>query len=214
VLEPLIRFFYPGACPGCLAPSEEDLLCAECARSVPGAAGLPAPDALRDAPMLVACRYAGVVRDLVLELKFARNPHPARALGALLAGRVLAAGFARRADCVVPVPLAARRLRVRGFNQAALIAEPVAAALGVRVLPRLLRRPFHRPPQADLGPAERARNVRGVFRARDGAFGRAVLLVDDVITTGFTIAEAAAALVAGGAREVLCAAVASSQPGG
>ena len=70
---------------------------------------------------------------------------------------------------------------------------------------------MNRPPQADLGSAERARNVRGVFRAGDGVFGRALLLVDDVITTGHTMAEAANALETAGARRVVCCAVAGAE---
>jgi ComF family protein len=209
VLEALVRFLYPGACPACREPSEDDALCPRCAREVPGARGFPLPEALAGRPALAACRYAGVVRELVLRLKFERDPHPARALGSLLADAALREGFARDADCVVPMPLSGRRLRQRGFNQAEAVAAAVAARLGAPLL-RLLLRPVHRPPQADLGPSRRALNVRGVFRARDGAFARAALLVDDVVTTGHTMAEAAAALEAAGARRVLCGAVALS----
>jgi ComF family protein len=210
LLDALIRFFYPGACPGCRSPHDDDQLCADCARKVPGARDLVAPPPLEGLPTLVACRYEGVVRELVLSLMFGREAHPATALGALLAGAVSAAGFARDADAVVPMPLSSRRQRSRGFNQAERIAAVSAARLGIPLLPRLLARPLHRPPQAELGAGERAQNVRGAFRARDGAFGRAILLVDDVITTGHTMGEAARALFEAGARHVLCAAVAAS----
>lgn len=210
VLEALIRFFYPGACPACLAPTADDDLCGACGRLVARARGLAVPDALADVPTLVACRYAGVVRDLILRIKFGRESHPAAALGRLLARAVSDSGIARWADCVVPMPLSGRRLRERGFNQAERIAAVVAPVLGLPVLARLLRRPVHKPPQADLGKAERAGNVRGVFQAGDAAFGRAILLVDDVVTTGHTMAEAAFTLFHAGARRVIACAVAES----
>jgi ComF family protein len=207
-VDALVRFFYPGACPACRAPSDENDLCADCARQAPLAPRGAPPPPLSPWPAFAACRYAGVVRDLVLALKFGRDAHPATALGSLLASLLAEAGFATRVDCVVPVPLSRRRLRERGFNQAERIGAVVAARLGAPLLPGLLARPVHRAPQADLGAAERARNVRGVFRGGDGAFGRAVLLVDDVITTGHTMAQAAGALAAAGARAVSCCAVA------
>jgi competence protein ComFC len=207
--DALLRFFYPGACPGCLKPGDDDMLCPECARKVPLAGALQPPPALGGRPVLAACRYEGVARELILRLKFEGGTHPAAALGGILATALAAAGLARGADALVPMPLSRRRLRERGFNQAERIAAVVAPRLDLPLL-ELLRRPGHRRPQAELGPAERAWNVRGVFRAADGVFGRAILLLDDVITTGHTIAEAAAALEAAGARRVVLASVAAS----
>jgi ComF family protein len=210
VLDSLVRFFYPGACPACSAPSDRDHLCAECARQVPLASAVAVPEVLARFPTIVACRHAGVVRELILKLKFGRDPHPATALGALLGDVLVSSAFARDADAIVPIPLSRSRARRRGFNQADLIASAVGRRLGVPLLPGILRRPVHRPPQADLGPTERGRNVRGVFRAGEGGFGRAVLLLDDVITTGHTMAEAANTILAAGARRVSCCAVAES----
>jgi ComF family protein len=101
-------------------------------------------------------------------------------------------------DAVVPVPLHRRRLAERGFNQAVVIARPLARALGVPlVVGRLVRvRPTR--PQVGLDAEARERNVRGAFRVRRAVSGR-VLLVDDVWTTGATLAEAARVLVDGGA---------------
>jgi competence protein ComFC len=210
LFDALLSFFYPPACPACLGRSEHDGLCEECSRSTPWLGDLPAPAPLVRWPVVAACRYAGVVRDLVLAMKFGRDAHPATALGLILADALGKSGFARDADSVVPMPLSRKRLRERGFNQAERIGAVVAARLGVPLMTGLLARPVHRPPQVDLGPEERATNVRGVFSGKQGVFGRAVLLLDDVITTGHTIAEAAAALEAEGARRVMLCAVAAS----
>lgn len=209
-LEALVGFLYPPACPACRARSAEELLCAACAPAAATARDLVVPEPLARWQVVVACRYAGVVRDLVHELKYGRDPHPSRALGSLLSEAIAGALHPVRVDAIIPIPLSRRRLRQRGFNQAALIASRITETVSAPVIPELLRRPVHRPPQADLGPAERARNVDAVFAPGEGLFGRAVLLVDDVITTGHTMAEAAATLERGGARRVVCAAVAAS----
>jgi predicted amidophosphoribosyltransferase len=98
---------------------------------------------------------------------------------------------------LVPVPLHPARRAWRGFDQARLLAETAGAAWGIPVAPALERRRDH-PPQAKTGAGARRDNVRGVFALGPGAGrllrARAVLLVDDVATTGSTLLEAAATL--------------------
>jgi len=98
---------------------------------------------------------------------------------------------------VVPVPLHRRRLAERGFNQAALLGRPLARALGVPLVTGRLVRVRPTPPQAELAAAERRDNVRGAFALRRPLPDR-VLLVDDVRTTGATLAEAAQTLTDAG----------------
>jgi predicted amidophosphoribosyltransferase len=103
---------------------------------------------------------------------------------------------------VVAVPLGARRLRQRGYNQAELTARSVAAVLGAPVLGGLVRL-RDTPPQAGRDETERRRNVAGAFAWTGVALDdRHLWLVDDVLTTGATTAAVAAALVAAGARRV------------
>jgi ComF family protein len=110
-------------------------------------------------------------------------------------------------DVVVPVPLHWRRHWARGYNQAAAIAREFATGLGVRFEPRLLRRVRHTPQQLQPSAAARRENVRGAFRVKRGASpgGKRILLVDDVMTTGSTAAEAARTLRAAGAERVVVA---------
>jgi len=105
----------------------------------------------------------------------------------------------------VAVPLHPARQRRRGYNQAAIAANEVARVLGVPATPALLRRARATAPQARLDREARVENVRGAFAAGSAARGgvpRAVLLVDDVTTTGVTLGAAAGALRAAGAQHV------------
>ncbi|MDQ6629655.1 MAG: ComF family protein [Pseudomonadota bacterium] len=107
---------------------------------------------------------------------------------------------------ILPVPLSAARLRERGYNQAWQLARRVAARIGSRADPHLLLRIRDTPHQLALLPEERAGNVRGAFAVEPRRLGelrgRAVAVVDDVMTTGSTLAEIALVLKSAGARSV------------
>jgi ComF family protein len=136
-------------------------------------------------------RPGAVVRALVCEAG-ARAPGPAPAL-------------------VVPVPLHARRLRHRGFNPAATLARALAREQRCTVDPVALVRVRDTPSQTGLDRRGRRRNVRGAFRPRRGLQATGpVWLVDDVVTTGATLAEAARALQSAGVETVVGVCVAKT----
>ncbi|MBX3103024.1 MAG: ComF family protein [Bacteroidetes bacterium] len=105
---------------------------------------------------------------------------------------------------VVPVPLHVRKERKRGYNQAAWAARGLAEGAGLPYIPALARRRVHNPSQTRLKRAERLANVEGIFTVK-GPPPPAILLVDDVITTGATIAELARTFVAAGTAELIIA---------
>ncbi len=150
--------------------------------------------------------YAAPLETYLQAFKYRGRRSLGRAFGALLAESARDAGTA--ADVVVAVPLHPRRLRARGYNQALEIARPLAPALGARLVLGGLVRRFEGSSQTLHGAAERRASVAGAFVADRRFAGCAVLVVDDVLTTGATVNAVAAALLSAGALRVLVAAVA------
>lgn len=118
-----------------------------------------------------------------------------------------------RPDCVIPMPLHPARLRERGFNQSQLIAERIAHRLGLELLPTACRRIRDTLPQSGLPWKARKKNMRGAFCCDADLTGRHVALVDDVLTTGASLAALAEAVRKQGAAEVSAWVVARTLPG-
>lgn len=142
--------------------------------------------------------YEGALRDALLRLKFGGELSLAPLLGACLleASRCLP-----RPDALLAVPQHPAHLRRRGFNQAHELAKALPRLTGLPLRPELLHRVKPAPPQAGLAAAQRRRNVRRAFQAAPDAANLCLWLIDDVMTTGSTLAEACRALRAAGARE-------------
>ena len=187
-----LRFLAPPWCAGCNEPFAFDrgagARCAACLADPPRHAGVRA-----------AVAYGEVARRLALRLKYG---------GRMGAATTMAAAMRRlvpdEADLLVPVPLHRWRLWSRGYNQAALIAEAIGRRSGVPVERFALRRTRRTPPLRGMGPRQRAATVARAFAVeRDEAVrGRAVVLVDDVHTSGATADACTRVLLDAGARSV------------
>jgi len=212
------RWLLPSRCLLCGAPGDGDLgLCAACAAELPRnrnccarcALPLPSPaplcgQCLRRPPPWDAAwapfRYAWPLDRLESRYKFG---------AALPAGRALAALWqdtpppADLPGLVLPVPLHRERLRRRGYNQALELARPLARQLGLPLRHDVLRRQRGTAAQTELDAAARRRNVRGAFAVAEGiALPPHVAVLDDVMTTGATLAECARVLRRAGVRRV------------
>ncbi|WP_299443772.1 ComF family protein [uncultured Rhodospira sp.] len=174
-----------------VAEEAAGLLCAACARR-------PPPWHRARAALI----YDDGARPLLLAFKHGDRTDAAGALGGWMARA--GASLLESADLIIPVPLHRTRLWRRRFNQSALLAAAVARRARRPWAARLLIRAKATPTQGGLGAAGRVENVRGAFRLLrpERVAGRRILLVDDVLTTGATLAEGARVLRNGGAAAV------------
>lgn len=195
------------ACPGCgqyppvlqatSTGQAVPTLCGECRRGATRPWGR----------VLVYGPYAGTLKEHILSYKFNARLD----LGRRLQECALAAyenGLRRHADMsppdiIVPVPLHRARLVGRGFNQAREISRLLSRRAAIPIVQEALERVRRTIPQMELARAERAVNIRGAFSSRQNLVeGKAVLLVDDIMTTGSTLEECARVLLGAGARRV------------
>ena len=148
-------------------------------------------------------RFGGALAQALRRLKYGARPDLGESIGQVVAAALPPCDI----DLVVPVPVPYCRLVERGYNQAALIARPIATRLGRRLEPLALWR-AEGVKQASLGREERLANVRGALAVRrpQAVRGRRVLLIDDVSTTGATVQACRSVLLEAGARGV-CAMV-------
>lgn len=185
-----------GRCTVCAVPlPSRGLVCGECLKRPPSYDHVEVP-----------WRFAFPVDALITRFKHqARWPY-GRLLGERLAHH-LEHAFADglpRPDLLLPVPLAGRRLRQRGFNQAQMLADWLSRPLGIATDARTLERVLDTPAQQQLDAATRRRNLRQAFAIATGADvkGRHLALVDDVLTTGATAEALARLLKRAGAERV------------
>ena len=214
LLRDLLDFFLPPVCGDCGAATNGAPLCSRC--DEPPCDPLPPPPRPL-ASWRAGVSYDGNAADWVQRFKYPqpgfRGLDPA-ADGVAIAWALRAALELRaeRApnpapDAVIPVALHARRLRERGFSPPAVLARAIAREVGARFEPALLERARDTPSQTTLNRAARRRNVAGAFRVAFRPPMR-IWLVDDVVTTGATLASAARTLRRAGAREICAVAVA------
>jgi ComF family protein len=115
-------------------------------------------------------------------------------------------------DMIVPIPLGKKRLKERGYNQVGMIARPLAMALNVDYAPNELMRRKETRTQVGLSRVERRENVEDAFLGGPRVEKKAVLLMDDVSTTGSTLSSSAKALYSSGAKDVYALTVARALP--
>lgn len=170
----------------------------------------PAYDMARSATI-----YGGPIRDMILALKYKQGTYLVNDLTKLVEGCVRASYSGEQIDAICPVPLYSTKQRDRGYNQAALIASKLSKELNVPYLPKILKRVRYTPTQTNLNSEERKVNVAGAFvcpnSMHDYVYGRNILLVDDVFTTGSTCSECATVLKRCHAGHVFVVSIAREQ---
>lgn len=210
----LLDLLFPIKCPFCGRVQEQPGICPGCMASLPWtdeahALREPVPGLRCAAPLW----YTGPVRESIHRFKFRSGVGAAGPMGELIA-QAAAERFSGEFDTVTWVPVSARRLRQRGYDQARLLAESACGLWGVTP-ERLVRKVWDNPAQSGLESAEeRWRNTQGVYEAAGDPAGRRVLLIDDICTTGSTLLSCSSVLREAGAAEIVCAVVAFPIPEG
>jgi len=208
IKKELLDLLFPVKCPFCGKVQDAPGICPACMSSLPWTGEShslrePVPGLRCAAPLW----YEGPVRDGIRRFKFRNGVGAAGPMGELIA-QAAAERFPGEFDTVTWVPVSAKRLRQRGYDQSRLLAEGACGLWGVTPV-CLLRKVRDNPAQSGLESAEaRWNNTRDAYEAAGDSAGKRVLLIDDVCTTGSTLSSCADALRKAGAAEIVCAVVA------
>ena len=206
----MLRFLFPNKCVLCrkVLPDRQESLCENCRKQLPVFPGSKINLSFL-AQWTGLWYYKDDVRLSILRFKFSRQSAYAKTFGKLLAQKLREDGW-DQPEVLTWVPISRRRKFRRGYDQTELLARVVAQELGLPLIPTL-RTIRHIKPQSTLTTAAHRRaNVLGVFRVIDSnaVWGRRILLLDDIVTTGATASECAKVLLSAGAKEVKLATLA------
>lgn len=215
--------FFPNYCFGCrdgLVQGEE-ILCTNCVAELPRLDYYKSDDnpitnrfvgrlPIKHGWALLKFQKAGIVQNLLHELKYNRHPEIGVKLGKILASAALKSGFEKDFDLIVPVPLHRSRLRMRGYNQSDMIAKGIAEVFDIPHNDTIMIRQSATKTQTKKSKIDRWENVSEVFQVAKPELisNKRVLLVDDVITTGATLEACAQRLLQAGAADLSIACIA------
>ena len=226
-LNGLVDFLYPPVCLSCnsFLENSSDLICEKCLDNISELdlpfcslcqqfiqSGNRCPDCdISGLPVFCLGQFTDVLQAMVHQLKY----YGFSRLGGLLAGRLVKKHKLSieklKADYIVAIPLYSTREKSRGFNQAAILADIIGSHTGIPAKENILMRIKKTKDQTRLNPEQRKKNVRGAFEVTGGdLIGKKIIIVDDVVTTGATVNEAAETLRRAGAKPVAVCAVAAA----
>lgn len=215
--------FLPPTCILCSSKAKEWDLCKACEQDIPKIAqvcaccALPLPihtpvnqlcgKCLQDPPpfnkVYALFPYQAPIDNLITKLKFQGNLVYAKVLGELMANYLQAEYKKERLpECLIPVPLHRKRLRERGFNQAVELARPIVKRLDIPLMLKSCQRVRATIAQINLPAADRRTNLRNAFNVTSIITAKHVAIIDDVVTTGSTIAELSRSLRAEGVERI------------
>lgn len=224
--QSILDFIFPPRCFGCDEDIEQGIICNKCFTQITTSAlgvcpvcGLPkSADETCSHPIIhggiqpntltrirALGKYTIPYKGLVHHFKYQNKKKIARVLGLTLSNLITSDPILSHADYIVPIPLHPVRLRERGYNQSLLLAQEAAFHSGITLKDCLIRTK-NTPSQTQLDYTARAKNISGAYQLKKNLDislkNKRVVLVDDVITTGATLSEAAKILIENGVAEV------------
>jgi ComF family protein len=214
VFTGILDLLFPQKCTFCrkLLHSGESGMCAACARDIP----YTRANAKRSGDFFSVCvsplYYEGDVREAILRFKFRNATSYAGLFGRLIAD-CIRENLAGEYALISWVPLSAKRLRKRGYDQSMLLAMAAALELDDVAVETLVKH-TDVPAQSGMGSAEKRRaSISGSYAVSDAELvaGKRILLIDDIVTTGSTLSECARTLLGAGAEKVVCATLARTE---
>ena len=212
-ISDFLDFIFPRHCIVCgeLLSSGEKDICINCLVSLPLVDELKRAEIekvfwgivqVERAASYMYYRKGSPYNRLLHNLKYKERPGVGVRLAVAAANELAPTGFFDGIELIVPLPLSKKKMRRRGYNQCDYIAEGISKVTGIPIAKGCVQRTVANETQTHKNRDERWRNVQGIFAVNEveALRGRHVLLVDDVLTTGATLASCAATLVAAGCR--------------
>lgn len=205
----LLDLFFPRKCPYCLKLIDKSQLECESCRSE-----FPTEPYMRILPSGNSCVsafiYDSKVRDALTRYKFTGKREFYKSFASAVADAVIKSEII--ADMVTSVPLSKKRMRIRGYNQSELVARETARILGIDYAETLIKCRENQE-QHTLNHEERSTNITGVYQRieKTDLQGKSVLLIDDIVTTGYTLSECCEVLTKNNNIKIVCGTVATAE---
>ncbi len=208
--ENLADIFFPVRCPYCERVIDKtEYACENCKKQ------FPAPSVIKCCTGGFQCTspfpYEGIFKDAVSNLKFKNCGSYSKQLSFVLVNSIVESFPQSNFDIITCVPMHKKHLKIRGYNQAKLLAEECSKIMNIPYADTLEKFKENKI-QHTLKAKERAENVRGVYRVinKSSVKGKKILLIDDIVTTGNTLGECAKTLMKSGCKSVYCAVLCTS----
>lgn len=204
----ILDLFFPNRCPVCRSFTEyNELVCEKCMKKLEkytfeSIDALPITGAFYDRK-LAGYYYENEVKNGIYSLKDGHKEF-GYYLGNIISEKIICDETISKADCIIPVPMSAKSFRLRGYNQAAVIAETISTITGIKMMTGILYK-HESKVQHSLNMTQRMENVSAYSIKNTDLSGRKIIICDDVCTTGSTINRCAELLKNMGAAEVYAA---------
>lgn len=209
-ISDLIDLIFPRTCVVCgelLSPQEKDI-CINCLSTLPKIEKIHLDEIeksfwgkveIERATSFMYYHKNSPYNNLIHRLKYKNSPDTGDRLAFLAAKEIAESGFFDDIDAIVPLPLSKRKMRQRGYNQCDYIAKGLSRATGIPVIKNAVKRLKSNETQTHKSRDERWQNVEGIFALSDATLieGKHILLIDDILTTGATLASCAKSIQEG-----------------